>query len=126
MRPARVLLPLTAAASLIAAACAGAVIPAASPELATAANARGGDPATLAEGRALYVRKCSGCHPLRAPARHGEREWRAVLDEMSHQARLAGDERAKIENYLLAAAALPKPPGRPAGRPSPPAPPPGR
>lgn len=97
------LAPVLAAAALIFSACGGSIIPEVSPELVAAAQARGIDPALLAEGRAHYVRDCSGCHALHAPARKSPAGWRKSLDEMAEKAKLDARRRELIENYLAAA-----------------------
>ena len=99
----RIQLTVLAAAALLFSACGGSIIPEVSPELVAAAQARGIDPALLAEGRAQYVRDCSGCHALHAPARKSAAGWRKALDEMSVKAKLDARRRQLIENYLAAA-----------------------
>lgn len=90
---------------LVLAACAGAV-----PELtaddASWATLRWPDasPATLADGRRLYLRRCAGCHQLYPPADFAPEAWPAVLARMAAPAHLRPDEAAKIERYLVTAA----------------------
>ena len=45
--------------------------------------------------------KCSGCHTLYAPATGGPGYWSRWMEEMAEPARLAPDERQRIESYLL-------------------------
>lgn len=54
----------------------------------------------LAAGRDLYVRKCSGCHGLFAPAAFDDPTWRHHIGEMRERARLAPAELDAIWLYV--------------------------
>lgn len=59
---------------------------------------------TLAEGRALYVESCGGCHYLHLPSSLTANEWKAVYPEMSVRTSRTLAELEKIQTYLLAGA----------------------
>ena len=75
------------------------------PNPADALRAQGSWPgietAQLREGRARYVRKCSGCHALVLPEAHSPDRWRHELDDMTERAGLEADDRLLIEQYLV-------------------------
>ncbi|MCI0341273.1 MAG: cytochrome c [Planctomycetales bacterium] len=57
----------------------------------------------LAEGRRLYVGKCSSCHALHAPRERDDPGWRKVVEtEMAGRARISRDEADRILLYLCA------------------------
>lgn len=58
--------------------------------------------AALDAARERYVDKCSGCHSLRIPDEHRAADWPSLVDEMAEDARLEGDDRAVILQYLQA------------------------
>lgn len=59
----------------------------------------------LHEGRALYVRKCSGCHLLRRPEKYTPAEWSEQIEKMmaEQDVELEPVERIRIERYLTVA-----------------------
>jgi len=59
----------------------------------------------LAEGRALYVDKCSGCHNLHLPAEHTPEEWKGYVAYMTADAKITSEEAGTIARYLAAASA---------------------
>ncbi len=54
----------------------------------------------------LYRSRCAACHRLYAPEAHTAGEWRAAVDRMAPRAHLAPDEKATLERYLVAHAAV--------------------
>jgi hypothetical protein len=58
--------------------------------------------AELAEGRALYVRKCGGCHTLWEPSVVVGGDWPATFMEMSGRAKLTSSDRERVRRYLSA------------------------
>lgn len=59
----------------------------------------------LAQGRALYVDKCSGCHNLHLPAEHTPEEWKGYVAYMTADAKITPGEQRAIARYLAAASA---------------------
>lgn len=57
--------------------------------------------AELQRGRALYVKRCAGCHALRLPERYPAASWEHHVDEMGKRAHLAPEEREPVLHYLL-------------------------
>ncbi len=55
----------------------------------------------LRRGRALYVKRCAGCHALRLPERYPSSTWAEHVDEMAKRAKLPGDEREVMLRYLV-------------------------
>lgn len=60
--------------------------------------------ATLAQGRRLYVDRCSGCHSLVVPGAQPARSWPSAVDEMADRARLSPREADFVIRYLVAVA----------------------
>jgi hypothetical protein len=56
----------------------------------------------LAQGRALYVDKCAGCHQVRPARRVVRRGFPQNFDEMARKAHLSPAERNLILRYLVA------------------------
>ncbi|RMG11005.1 MAG: hypothetical protein D6729_18560 [Deltaproteobacteria bacterium] len=106
---------LAAAWTVASSGCAAAV-PRPTPEILPVARARFPDTGLeeLAEGRAHYVAKCAGCHPLHPVAKFPPERWREELAAMQTEAEveLTEAERRSIERYLVVmSAALRAPPG---------------
>ena len=59
----------------------------------------------LANGRALYVGKCSSCHNLHLPAEHTPEEWKGYVAYMTADAKITPEEAAAIARYLAATSA---------------------
>jgi mono/diheme cytochrome c family protein len=59
----------------------------------------------LAQGRALYVDKCSGCHNLDLPAEHSPEAWEGYVAYMTADAKITSVQASTIARYLAAASA---------------------
>lgn len=76
--------------------------------LASAALACAGAPsqqgaqAGPAGGERLYRSKCSACHRAYPPASRDAASWAEVLGKMAPKAKLSGEERARVLEYLQA------------------------
>ena len=59
------------------------------------------------QGRALYVRKCAGCHNLHRPEDYSPEDWAKLIDEMTEDedVELGSGDRRLILQYLTAASA---------------------
>ncbi len=58
---------------------------------------------TLADGRRLYVGKCSACHALHSPGERDDDGWHKVIEtEMAGRARVSREEAERILLYLCA------------------------
>lgn len=55
----------------------------------------------LRRGRALYVKRCAGCHALRLPERYPASTWEHHVDEMATRAKLPAGERETMLRFLL-------------------------
>jgi mono/diheme cytochrome c family protein len=55
----------------------------------------------LADGRALYVGRCSSCHTLALPHEFKRSQWAEFVNEMADAANLDQSEREKITRYLV-------------------------
>ncbi len=56
----------------------------------------------LQQGRALYVKKCAGCHNLHRPDAYSSEEWSYWIDQMiqEEEVDLNLDDQKKIVSYL--------------------------
>lgn len=54
----------------------------------------------LAEGKALYEKKCQKCHRLYLPKEYKLKQWKENLDEMKEKAELTKNEYKLILGYL--------------------------
>ncbi len=61
----------------------------------------------LERGRALYVRRCSGCHTLYLPKAYPADDWPTWVEAMSERARLTPDEAEDVERLLVTLATAP-------------------
>lgn len=63
-----------------------------------------GQEKTLPQGdagaRKLYLNKCSKCHKLYDPARYSQQQWDGWMDKMSRKAKLNGEQKQVIEDYV--------------------------
>jgi hypothetical protein len=59
----------------------------------------------LAQGRALYVDKCSSCHNLHLPSEYAPEEWKGYVAYMVTEAKLTPEEQTAIARYRAAASA---------------------
>ena len=57
--------------------------------------------ADLVRGRALYVKRCAGCHALPRPERYPTSTWEPHLDEMAERAALQRGERELLLHFLM-------------------------
>ena len=48
----------------------------------------------------LYRSKCSACHRAYPPASRDREQWAQVLSRMAPKAKLSGEERARVLEYL--------------------------
>lgn len=80
------------------------------PPQATALDAERGSVALadLKEGRALLIRKCSGCHRTPLPAEYRAAEWPKHVTDMAERSKLDDKQKALIERYLVVMATAPK------------------
>jgi mono/diheme cytochrome c family protein len=106
VRPARRLAALSLAAGLgVTAACA-ASLRHALPQDAVLLAPRwpGTTLQDLERGRALYVRRCAGCHTLFLPGAYPPAAWPGLVDAMAAKARLRPGERDDVVRFLVAVA----------------------
>lgn len=101
-------LALLGIAALVASGCAGQI-----PEPVEADAARlaprwpGVTVDGLAEGRRLYIARCSGCHALYRPGAFPAEAWPPMVSEMAGRARLSPAEADSVIRYLVAASSRP-------------------
>lgn len=57
--------------------------------------------ADLERGRAVYVRRCGGCHHLHHPSEEKPERWPDLVRKMAPRAKLAGDEARDVLRYLV-------------------------
>lgn len=55
----------------------------------------------LADGRELFVNRCSSCHTLPMPQQFRQAEWPRFVDEMAQVANLDRPQRDKVTRYLV-------------------------
>jgi hypothetical protein len=67
------------------------------------AKAKGGSEKALAEGRELYVNRCTECHDLEMLDSRGYSGWERTVGGMARRAGLDGGEQGKIMAYIAAA-----------------------
>jgi len=60
------------------------------------------DPATLRQGRTLFVHRCIECHTLPPLWHYRKEDWPKIVNSMSHRASLSPAERNAIISYILA------------------------
>lgn len=67
---------------------------------------------SLEQGRAAYVRRCSGCHALVLPSKLAPEEWPRLVAKMEReqQVRLESAEALLIEQYLVTLSSAAGPP----------------
>jgi mono/diheme cytochrome c family protein len=58
----------------------------------------------LVRGRAVYVRRCSGCHTLVLPAAYPAKAWPSLVDAMAERARLSPQQKLDIQRLLVSLA----------------------
>lgn len=64
-------------------------------------------------GRAAYVQRCSGCHPVHGPGEYRGDQWPSLVARMQREKKIKVPEhdRVLIERYLLAfSSTAPRPP----------------
>jgi hypothetical protein len=73
------------------------------PQDAAAASERwpGTSVRDLERSRALYVRRCSGCHTLVLPRAYPAEAWPALVGAMSERSRLTPQEAADLTRLLV-------------------------
>lgn len=54
----------------------------------------------LQKGRAIYIKKCGGCHTLYLPEKYGTSQWRLQTERMAAKAKLTDQEKELILGYL--------------------------
>ncbi|RME56442.1 MAG: cytochrome c, partial [Deltaproteobacteria bacterium] len=59
----------------------------------------------LERGRALYVRKCAGCHNLHRPDEYPPEAWPDLVAKMQDEAEIGAVEVERIGKYLSTASA---------------------
>lgn len=60
------------------------------------------DPATLREGRTLFVHRCIECHTVPSVWHYRKEDWPEIVNRMSQRASLSPAERDAIISYILA------------------------
>ncbi len=56
---------------------------------------------SITDARAVYIRKCSGCHSLYLPGQLDRYRWKGIVDTMSLKAKINQTDKEKITGYLL-------------------------
>jgi hypothetical protein len=51
----------------------------------------------------IYTTRCTECHVARTIANYSVSQWRHYLSIMAPRAKLATEDRAALENYVIAA-----------------------
>jgi cytochrome c5 len=74
------------------------------PELASAqAKVPGITMQELADGKRLFVERCSNCHALKSPSDYTPQQWEPILARMTMRAHIYDDAQKRlIKNYLVA------------------------
>lgn len=55
----------------------------------------------LSEGQVLYESKCGSCHELHSPSKYKPEQWRPILLDMQHKAKITDAQREQIFEYLI-------------------------
>ncbi|MEY2702180.1 MAG: hypothetical protein RLY43_813 [Bacteroidota bacterium] len=55
----------------------------------------------LSEGQVLYESKCGNCHELHSPSKFKPEQWRPILLDMQHKAKITDAQREQIFEYLI-------------------------
>ncbi|MFT4549070.1 MAG: mono/diheme cytochrome c family protein [Verrucomicrobiales bacterium] len=72
----------------------------ASPSGGGASSARtGGD--LLAEGKRLYLTRCTSCHAPEPVADYSRSEWREIIPEMAIESKLSAAQERAVLQYVL-------------------------
>jgi hypothetical protein len=87
------------------------MLPPASEQLAALSPGSGVE--QLAEGRQMYVMRCSGCHNLPLPDVHTADGWVDELDDMGKRASLSPEQSQAVLAYLQAVVRSLQPPAAP-------------
>jgi len=61
--------------------------------------------AQLEAGRALLIKKCSGCHDTPSPGQRSPSDWPHQVGAMQQRAGIDASQRALIEQFLVVMAA---------------------
>ena len=76
------------------------VAPPISPALVAAGG--GHSPAVLAIGRELFTGRCTACHTADPPAKYTIGEWREIVGDMAHRAKLSVEQQSALLSYIAA------------------------
>jgi mono/diheme cytochrome c family protein len=82
--------------------------PAISPALIQTGAREHATPGQLADGRALFVSRCTECHVLPEIEKHSPMQWREIIGTMAGRAELKPEQREAVLAYLLAARQTPQ------------------
>ena len=77
--------------------------PTASAVSANAKSGQGVDLAILEHGRKIFTTRCTECHVARTIANYSIPQWQHYISIMAPRAKLASDDRAALETYVLQA-----------------------
>ena len=67
-----------------------------------ASSARSGDP--HAEGRLLYLTRCTACHAPEPVGDYSAAEWRLIIPDMAIESKLTASQQEAVLNYVLSGA----------------------
>ena len=67
-----------------------------------ASSARTGDP--HAEGRRLYLTRCTACHAPEPLGDYSAAEWRSIIPDMAIESKLTASQQEAVLNYVLSGA----------------------
>jgi len=93
------------AAALLLHACAAMQVraPDVSIELENQARTLGFDPASLSQGREIFITRCARCHATPEVHGYSTEQWQRILPRMSQRARLDAAQESAVRAYVLAA-----------------------
>ena len=81
------------------------VAPPVSPAMVGASHGATAD--TLNGGRRIFTTQCTACHSADPVGKHSVAEWRRIVGDMSHRAKLNAAQEQALLAYLIAARETP-------------------
>lgn len=61
-----------------------------------------GHPATLEQGRIIYLTRCTKCHSAERVTRYSRSQWHEILPKMAEETKLSAAEDEAVRAYVMA------------------------
>jgi len=70
------------------------------PKIAEIASVKDFDAAVVAKGKVIYTTNCAKCHKLYDAKDFKLADWKPILDDMAHKAKLTDEQKGQVWEYL--------------------------